>query len=266
MRSLTGLTIVPLLLALSVQPAGAQARPACSPDNAGLKLPAGFCALIVADKVGSPRHMVVAENGDLYVGLSGRDGGVLALRDTTGDGVADVQERFGPGQGGTGVALRGEWLYFATDNTVIRYRRAPGVLRPSTPPETIVGGLPARPGHSAKSIAFGPDGKLYVNVGSPSNSCQVSDRSKESPGKDPCPELETRAGIWRFDPDKAGQAEPDGMRYATGLRNVVALVQRPGDGALYGVVHGRDQLFDNWGKLFNQVQSAELPAEILVRL
>src|SRR5437660_963061 len=60
------------------------AVPACDPDNAGIVLPAGFCAFVAADGLGMARHMAVAANGDLYVALL--DGGVVALRDTNGDG------------------------------------------------------------------------------------------------------------------------------------------------------------------------------------
>src|SRR6478609_6049623 len=90
--------------------------PACDPDNGGLKLPAGFCALVVADNLGAARHLAVAPNGDLFVALEdsrGRTGGVVALHDKDGDGHMDQTERFGPG-GGTGIALRKDFLYFAT--------------------------------------------------------------------------------------------------------------------------------------------------------
>ena len=80
-----------------------QSRPACDPDNGGIKLPAGFCALVVADNLGAARHMAVAANGDLYVALmtsGGRGqpetgGGAVALRDANGDGKFEAVERFG---------------------------------------------------------------------------------------------------------------------------------------------------------------------------
>ena len=81
-------------LSLSASPAvrPSAVLPACDPDNGGITLPAGFCAVVVADQVGAPRHLAVAQNGDLFVALQSRPGGVLALRDTTGDGKADVTE------------------------------------------------------------------------------------------------------------------------------------------------------------------------------
>src|SRR5207302_11513991 len=69
-----------------------RALPACDSDNGGITLPAGFCAVVVADQVGAPRHLAVASNGDLFVALAGRRGGaggIVALRDTSGDGKAD---------------------------------------------------------------------------------------------------------------------------------------------------------------------------------
>src|SRR6185503_10592478 len=111
-----------LTLAATTTAAYAQRQPVCRPDNAGLKLQPGFCALIVADSVGQARHLVVAPDGDIYVSVAGSTGGVLALRDTSGDGVADVRERFGPGRGGAGIALRGDQLYFATNDAILRYK------------------------------------------------------------------------------------------------------------------------------------------------
>src|SRR5437016_14411674 len=95
---------------LSARPVDRQAAalPACDPDNGGLTLPPGFCAIVVADQVGAPRHLAVAPNGDLFVALEGgrggsSGGGILALRDTTGDGKADVRQELGS-DGGTGIA------------------------------------------------------------------------------------------------------------------------------------------------------------------
>ena len=84
------------------------AAPACDPDNGGITLPPGFCAVVAADGLGPARHIVVAPNGDVYVALqSGRNGGggVVALRDTKGDGHFDMKETFGEGSS-TGIGLR----------------------------------------------------------------------------------------------------------------------------------------------------------------
>src|SRR5262249_509245 len=85
----------------------------CDPDNAGLPLPSGFCAFAVVKNVGKPRHMAVRPNGDLYVALdngTGVTGGILALRDTDGDGRPDIQERFGD-TGANGIAYSDGNLY-----------------------------------------------------------------------------------------------------------------------------------------------------------
>ncbi|MDQ3517638.1 MAG: PQQ-dependent sugar dehydrogenase [Gemmatimonadota bacterium] len=240
----------------------------CDADNGGITLAPGFCALVFADSLGRVRHIAAASNGDLYVAIANqqaRTGGIVALRDTTGDGKADVVARFGD-NGGTGIALHGGSLYFATDAAVLRYPLTAGELQPSSPPDTIVAGLPSDRNHRAKEIAFGADGALYVNIGSPTNSCQVADRQTGSPGQDPCPDLETRAGIWRFDATRKGQTQASGTRYATGLRNVVALAFDPTGQTLYGAQHGRDQLFQNWPGSYTQEQSAEQPSEEFFRI
>ena len=74
---------------------GSAVRPDCDPDNGGLNLPGGFCALVVYDAktaTGAParvRDIAVAPNGDVFVADQSAGGGVLALRDTNGDGKAD---------------------------------------------------------------------------------------------------------------------------------------------------------------------------------
>src|SRR3989442_13014488 len=104
--------------------------------------------------------------------------------------------------------------------------RAAG-LTPLGDPDVIVKDLPAG-GHSARNLALSADGRwLFVNVGSPSNSCQEKDRSLESPGKDPCPELETRAGVWRFDARRTNHSQGEGERYATRTRNAGRLCTDP---------------------------------------
>ncbi len=269
---LVGLSALsPAVTACRADPAEAS-FPGCDPDNGGITLPPGFCALVVAESVGPARHIEVAENGDVLLALNnsrGSDrslvpGGVALLRDTDGDGRADERYRFGE-NGGNEVLLSGDFLFFATDDAVLRYPFPKGSTSPAGPPDTLVHGLPATDNHRAKSLALGLDGALYVNIGSPSNACQEKPRAVGVRGLDPCPQLENRAGIWRFDSQRTGQAQSDGVRFATGLRNTVALRTHP-SGALFGVVHGRDQLSALWSEHFTEEESAEKPAEEFVRI
>lgn len=273
MTRTTHIALVPLLTAAI---AGATAcaggngaqLPPCDPDDGGLILPDGFCAVQVAEGVGEARNLAVAPNGDLYVAAyEGNDtpGGVVALRDTTGDGVADVRVEH-PSDGGTGIALRDGRLYFATDWGVLRYRRAEGQLALQGPPDTVVSELPDYRSHNAKSAVLDDEGWLYVNIGAPSNACQEEGRTAGSPGMDPCPQLEDRGGIWRFRADRTGQTQEDGERFATGLRNTFALDISPANGELYGGMHGRDQLFQLWGDYYSEEDGAELPSEEVLRI
>ena len=244
-------------------PSTTPAPPRCDPGNGGITLPAEFCAAVFADVTdGSPRHVAVAPNGDVFVALEGRGGGasVLALRDTDGDGKADRQERIGTKRG-TGLAISGGWLYFAPTDGVVRWRLDPGRLAPAGEPQTVVTGLPTG-GHGAKTIALDDRGALFVNLGSRTNACQVADRQAGSPGIDPCTELEGRAGIWRFDAAQANQTQASGQRWATGIRNAVGITVHQGQ--LWATQHGRDQLHDNWPALYDDRKSAENPGEELL--
>ena len=233
------------------------------PCDRTIQLPDGFCALTYHTGVGAARQLVVADNGDVFVALRNRgnqSGGVMALRDLDGDGTADQTQRWGE-VAGSGIALGDEVLYLATDNGVLRYALPAGSLTPSGPPETLVEGLPSARNHATKSIALHPDGSIFVAIGSPSNACQVIPRTAGQPGRDPCPELTTRAGIWRFASDQSGQELSDGERFSTGVRNGAALAVHPGSGELYAVIHGRDQLRELWSSLYSAADGSEKPSE-----
>lgn len=245
----------------------------CDPNNAGITLPAGFCATLFAESLGAPRHIAVAPNGDVIVntrpmrGASAsapaNPGGVFILRDADGDGHAEVKRRAADAAG-TGIAIANGHVYATAGNAVVRYAYRAGTLELGRA-DTIVKDMPTGGHASYNFVVDGP--RLYLNVGSRTNSCQTADRQTESKGVDPCTELETRAGIWVFSAEKAGQTATDGRRYATGIRNAVAMTKRAGDNAAIWVVqHGRDQLLQNWGKLFNERESAENPAEELFRV
>src|SRR5438477_3909179 len=131
------LSVAALVAAFAIR--GAAAPPACDPDNGGITLPQGFCAAVVATDLGRARHLVVAPNGDVFVSLQGGrggGGGVVALRDTDGDGKLDKREGFGEGSA-TGIALRNGYIHYATTNSIVRYKLTAGEMRPSGAPEVI---------------------------------------------------------------------------------------------------------------------------------
>ena len=234
--------------------------------DSSLTLPAGFCSIVVADRIGPARHVVVAPNGDIYVALwreGGRRGGILALRDTTGDGVADVREQFGP-EAGSGIALRDSLLYFATWNRVFRFTLR-GKLVPVDAPDTIVVDLPELE-HGARSIAVDGRGHLFLNIGAPSNACERNYVGRNFVGDDPCLELAASGGIWRFDTRQRLQRPSLATRFATGLRHTVAL-GLDADGVLYGTPHGIDHLHTWWPKAgFSAEDAARKPSETLFRI
>ena len=258
-------------LSVVAGPLAAQAA-RCAPDNGGITLPAGFCATVFADSLPAPRHLWIADKG-VYVSLSGRGGGrngatpvpggVILLRDTNGDGRADTSIDVARGFSTSEVAVFDNHLYTENGTAVFRFRLNDGTA--SGPADTIVSGLPSG-GHNRKTFAIGRDGSLYVNVGSATNVCEERGAGadpKRPP--DPCPELETRAAIWKFDARKSGQKLTDGEHYARGYRNGVGLTIGP-DGRLWGVQHGRDALFQNFPQLFDQKYGAENPAEELLQV
>ena len=253
--------------------------PACAND-AGLELPAGFCASIFADGLGHVRHIVAAPNGVLYANTwSGRyyakspppaGAFLIALEDTTGQGKANVIRRFGAtpatgGHGGTGIALHGGYLYAELNDKIVRYRMSSSSIVPTGPAQTVVHGLPLTGDHPMHPFVIAADGWLYMDSGSPSNACQRENRMLESPGIRPCPELATRAGIWRFSAKKLHQKFSPAARYATGIRNGEGLAFNSA-GELYSTQHGRDQLSQNWPKLYTPEQGAYLPAEELMHV
>ena len=241
---------------------------ACAADNDGLQLPDGFCAVVVADTLGRARHLTVRDNGDVYVALRRPtdQGSIAALRDTDGDGRADSIAFFGE-DGGTGIHLRGDYLYFAPDTMIMRYPLAADALVPTGAPETVVSGFERERSHAVKPFEFDDQGSLYVNVGAPSNACQDPSRTPGVEGQDPCPLLDNYGGVWRFQADQLGQTKADdGYRYATGIRNGVANAWNPMTGKLYVAQHGRDDLHRFWPDRYTEAQNTELPSEELFAL
>jgi glucose/arabinose dehydrogenase len=252
----------------------------CPGGNGGITLPPGFCATVFADTLGHVRHIVVAPNGDVYVNTwSGRyypnsppprGGFLVVLRDTSRDGRADVIVRFGDtpargGTGGTGIGLYRNYLYAEAGTQIVRYPMRADGLAPQGTAEVIVSDLPITGDHPMHPFAIDSAGAMYMNSGSTTNSCQEKNRTIRSPGRRPCTELETHAGIWKYDANRTGQQFSPAARYATGIRNAVGIAIGP-DGGLYSTQHGRDQLGENWPALYSAKQGQELPSEELLRI
>jgi glucose/arabinose dehydrogenase/mono/diheme cytochrome c family protein len=255
---------------------------ACPHDDSGLKLPNGFCATVFADAIGHARHLVVAPNGVVYVNTwSGRyygndtphaGGFLVALQDTTGSGKADVNERFGEtarsgGAGGTGIGMYRGALYAEINDKIVRYIVPAGSIVPHDPPVTIVSGLPLGGDHPMHPFAIDADGSLYIDVATATNACQEQNRIPKSPGVNPCTELQTRGGIWRFDANKTNQTFSPAQRFATGIRNAEGFAIDSADRHIFVTQHGRDQLHTNWPDLYKQPdEEATQPAEELLLL
>lgn len=268
--------MVTLLCTQCTQKENRPALPQSDPDNGKLALPDGFEALVVADSVGRARHIAVNENGDIYMKLRGvtEKGGNAALRDTTGDGKADIIEYFGsykdPGSYGTAMRIYNGYIYFTTTGTVYRNKLVSGQLLPDTTTEAIViddyRNRPYGVEHIAKPIAFDDKGHIYVPFGAPGDMCQVENRVPGSPGMLPCPQLAIHGGVWQFDANKVGQMQADGKKYATGIRSLVAMSWNSEDGNLFAIQHGRDDFYRTWPGLYSPYKSALLPSEEFLRV
>jgi glucose/arabinose dehydrogenase/cytochrome c5 len=256
--------------------AAASAREGKCPHESGLTLPPGFCATVFADNLGHARHLVVAPDGSVYVntwqlrrnGPVPPGGFLVALRSTTGGERADRIERFGPGvdqgnSGGTGIALYNGALYAETKDRIVRYALTPGTLAPTGPPVLVLSGIPFKGDHPMHPIAIDARGDLFVNLGSATDNCQLANRQPGSKGQEPCTELDTQAGIWRYDARRTGQIFSPAERFATGIRNVGG-ISFDDSGRMFATQHGRDQLSENWRQFYRPEQGAELPAEELI--
>ena len=261
-------------------PAAEAKSQACPNDDTGLQLPAGFCATVFTENIGHVRHMVVAPSGILYANTwSGRyygnntphaDGFLLALQDKSGAGKADLIERFGEtvqsgGAGGTGIGLYKGWIYAEINDRIVRYSLPGNSVVPSGPADTVVSGLPLGGDHPMHPFIIDVAGSMYVDVATATNSCQLKNRTPKSPGVQPCTELETRGGIWRYDANKTNQPFSTAERFATGIRNAEGFAI-DSSGRIFVTQHGRDQLRANWPDLYKPDQEATQPAEELLLL
>lgn len=230
-----------------------------------IKLPANFTAEIIASDLGATRHMVVGKNGDIYVKLSKlKNGkGIYLLRDLNKDGVIEDTKLFGD-YSGTGIAIKNGYLYSSSNQDIYRYKlNAKDEIIDFDHPEKIVAGLLDHGRDNAKPVTLDNEGNIYVTIGSYSDDCRQAGTGN---GISPCTILDSAGGIWKFKADKLNQTFSDGTRYATGVKNAVAMDWDFNTNALYAAVHGRGKFDDFYPQYYSPKQSAELPAETFYRL
>lgn len=273
-KSLLILSAIGMFVFFGMCRSGQQADlPSGDPDNGGLTLPDGFEALVVADSIrGAARHLAVNDNGDIYVKLRfvQEDGGNAALRDLDGDGRADSVKLFGEyedkGVYGTEMRIHNGYLWYSSVTRVFRQKLEPGKLIPTTPMELMVTDTQPPRAHDTKPVAFDNEGNMYIPFGAPSDCCQVHGGVPFSPGIYPCPMLEQRGGIWKFDANKPNQFQSDGERFATGIRSIVTVAWNQQDNNLFTLMHGRDYLHWMWPDYYSEWDGAVLPSEEFLRL
>jgi glucose/arabinose dehydrogenase len=210
--------LAPGLLALGLL---AATLPGSAAAQSGPKLtvPPGFAIDVFADKVGSVRFMAVDPAGTLLVSEPSA-GRVLALPDKNGDGKADSVQTVVTGLDQPhGLAFHDGALYIAETSRVQRFAYDPATMKATQPAQ--LARLPSGGGHWTRTVVFGPDGRMYVSVGSSCNVCRESDKR--------------RAAILRFNADGSGE-----QLFSTGLRNAVGLAIHPATGALWATVNERD--------------------------
>jgi glucose/arabinose dehydrogenase len=192
-----------------------------------LRLADGFRIGVYASGLGNARALKITSAGDLLVSLPSSGRVMLLERDGDGDGQADGRRELLTGLNRPhGMDIYDGWLYVAETSAIGRVRFNAEQRRITGEIERVVTGLPGGGNHWVRSVRFGPDGWMYVSVGSSCNVCEEGDKR--------------RAALLRFRPDGSG-AEI----YASGLRNTTAYAWQPGSGALFGGDIGRDFLGDD---------------------
>jgi glucose/arabinose dehydrogenase len=239
----------------------------------GLRLPAGFHASVVAEGLGAVRHLAVRDNGDIYLSTprdqqgNGKGAGIIALRQDASHKAIDIQH-FGSVDGGTGIRFHNGALYATSPSGIYRFTFSGNALIPSNDPQVIVDGTPTtHPGFNRtnRPIAFDSSGHVFISIEASANFCAEASTPPNTPpvGLRPCPDLGVRAGIWRFNADKAGQKFPsDGEPWATGIRDLSALAWSPADSNLYAAMHGGDALNRTWPTLVSSEDDDHIADEM----
>jgi len=227
-------------------------------DESNIQLDTGFKLELFAsnktksgDLLRGARFMAFDANGNLFV-TSAKGGKVLMLPDANKDGVADevitVADNLNAPQG---LAFVDGALLVANQDGVVKLKQENG--RWSTP-QPFISNLPVG-GHTLKNIKLGPDGYLYINVGSSCNVCVEADP--------------LRATILRYTTagKPAGVLTTLGRHqqsaiWARGLRNSQGFAWHPKTGDMYATNEGADNRSDVKGGSVND----ELPPEHLNKI
>jgi glucose/arabinose dehydrogenase/quercetin dioxygenase-like cupin family protein len=210
------------LLAAAVTAWSQPAPPAAPSTPATLTVPEGFGVSVFATGLTGARLMAVSPEGTIVVA---RRAEVVALPDADGDGVAEPRVLFSNMTYAHSVAFANGYLYIATTPAVLRVRWVNGA--PTGEPQAIVELPSDKPSiHTSRSLHIGPDGRLYVTMGSSCNACVEPDAR--------------RTTMMVFDADGR-----NGRPFATGLRNVVGFDWDPRTGRLWAGDPGIDGLGDD---------------------
>lgn len=192
-----------------------------------IELPEGFGIGLFAEDLPNARFLRFTETGDLLVSTTRSGRVVLLRRDADGDGRSDGADTLLEGlDRPQGMDFHDGWLYVAESGAVGRVRFDPSARAVDGDYQRIIHDLPAGGRHYTRTLRFGPDGWMYVSIGSSCNVCQEQDPH--------------RAAIVRYRPDGSGEEI-----YATGLRNAVGFDWRPATGELFATDNGRDLLGDD---------------------
>jgi glucose/arabinose dehydrogenase len=186
---------------------------------AQLQLPDGFAIEVFADELENPRMLAVGPDDSVYVSRPMRDD-VVRLSDEDGDGRADARTTAISGIDGVhGLAIHEGQMYLAAVTAVhVAPLADDGTLGA---PSVLIDDLPDGGQHPNRTIAVGPDGMLYVSIGSSCDACMESN-----------PE---HATLLQIALDGSGRRV-----FARGLRNTIGFGFHPETDALWGSDHGSD--------------------------